>query len=179
VPFVAEGSRPRGVPPLPRVSSYPELHVRTYVSRDGLPGIWQLGIEAASSLAVEAGKFLYKLPYERAHIRCERVDGVLHYEAARVGAAFSARYRGSGELFSADPGSLEEFLVERYCVYTENGGTLYRAEVQHPPWQLQRAEASIDLDTLSPMSLADVEHHALYSPRQDAVVWSLDKLPVD
>ena len=78
-------------------------------------------------------KRLYKLPYHRAQMRYERDDDYVHHESARAGAAFSASYRGAGDLFHAEPGSLEEFLIERYCLYTEDGGRAYRAELHHPP----------------------------------------------
>ena len=37
---VVKGLRPRGTPPLPWVSHFPELNVRTYVELDGKPGIY-------------------------------------------------------------------------------------------------------------------------------------------
>jgi uncharacterized protein YqjF (DUF2071 family) len=176
VPFVITGLRLRGLLPLPGLSTFPELNVRTYASRDGRAGVWFLSLDAASTLFVEAGKRLYRLPYEHASMRCERLDDVVHYESARPGAAFSARYRGEGDLFRAEPGSLEEFLVERYCLYTADGGRDYRAEIHHTPWDLQRGEAEVDLNTMSPVPLPDEPPHVLFSPRQDMVVWPLESL---
>jgi uncharacterized protein YqjF (DUF2071 family) len=175
-PFVLTGLRLRGLPPLPLLSEFPELNVRTYVTSGGKPGIWFFSLDAASTFAVEAAKRLYKLPYNRAQMHVERRDDYVHYESARPGAAFSGRYRGSGELFQAEPGSLEEFLTERYCLYTEDGGRLYRAEIHHPPWDLQRGEAELDLNTMAPFPLPDEEPHVLFSPRQDVVVWALEEV---
>jgi uncharacterized protein len=176
VPFLLTDLRLRGMPPLPRVSAFPELNVRTYVQRDRKPGVWFFSLDAASTLAVEGGKHLYKLPYHRAQMRCERIDDRVHYESARPGAAFSGSYRGVGEPFHAEAGSLEEFLVERYCLYTEDGGRAYSADIHHPRWDLQRAEATVDLNTITPLSLADKPQHVLFSPRQDSVVWRLEEL---
>jgi hypothetical protein len=119
---------------------------------------------------------LYRLPYERARMTCVRGEDAVHYESARPGAAFSARYRGEGELFHAEPGSLEFFLIERYCLYTEDGGRGYRAEIHHPPWSVQRGWAEVDLNTMAPVALADEAPHVLFSPRQDTVVWPLEPL---
>ena len=176
VPFVLTGLRMRGLLPVPGLSTFPEVNVRTYVTRDDRPGVWFFSLDAGSTLFVEAAKRLYRLPYERAQMRCERLDDVVHYESSRPGGAFSARYRGDGDLFQAGPGSLEEFLVERYCLYTADGGRDYRAEIHHAPWDLQRGEASVDLNTLSPVELPPDEPHVLFSPRQDVVVWSLESL---
>jgi uncharacterized protein YqjF (DUF2071 family) len=175
-PFLVTGFRLRGIPPLPLISRFPEVNVRTYVSHEDKPGIWLFSLDAASTLAVEAAKRLYKLPYSRAQMRYERAGDFVQFEASRTGAAFSARYRGDGELFQPQRGSLEEFLTERYCLYTEKGGRLYRAELHHPPWQLQDGTAHVGLNTLAPLPLPDAEPHVLFSPRQDVVVWSLDEL---
>jgi uncharacterized protein YqjF (DUF2071 family) len=175
-PFVLTGFRVRGVPPLPRVSTFPELNVRTYVTHDDKPGIWFFTLDAASALAVEGAKRFYRLPYHRARMSVERTADGVHYESARAGAAFAARYRGHGDLFHADRGSLEHFLTERYCLYTEDGGRLYRAEIHHPPWDLQRGEAQIDLNTMAPVELPKSEPHVLFSPRQDVVVWPLEEV---
>ena len=175
-PFVLGSLRVRGLPPLPRVSTFPELNVRTYVTHDGRPGIWFFSLDAASTVAVEGAKRFYRLPYHRARMSVERSAEYVHHESARAGATFSARYRGDGDLFRAEPGSLEHFLVERYCLYTEDGGRLYRADIHHPPWDLQRGEARIDLNTMAPLSLPDVKPHVLFSPRQDVVVWPLEEV---
>jgi uncharacterized protein YqjF (DUF2071 family) len=172
-PFRLTNLRLRGTPPLPRISSFPEINVRTYVTVDGKPGIWFFSLDAASRPAVEAAKWLYKLPYHHAKISVERDGPDVQYESARPGAAFCARYRGLGEPFNASPGSLEAFLTERYCLYTEDGGRLYRADIHHPPWPLRRAEASIDLNTMAPVKLPDEPPHLLLSERQDVVIWSL------
>ena len=175
-PFLLADFRLRGIPPVPRLSTFPELNVRTYVTRDGKPGIWFFSLDAASTLAVEGAKRLYRLPYHRARMTCRRAGGGVQYESARAGAAFSGTYRGAGDLFRAEPGSLEAFLTERYCLYTEDGGRAYRAEIHHPPWDLQRGEATVDLNTMAPLALPDEPPHMLFSPRQDVVVWPLEQL---
>jgi uncharacterized protein YqjF (DUF2071 family) len=175
-PFLLTGFRVRGMPPLPRVSTFPELNVRTYVRHGEKPGIWFFTLDAASTLAVEAAKRLYRLPYSRARMSYERNGDHVDYDSARAGATFCARYRGDGDLFHAEPGSLEHFLTERYCLYTEDGGRLYRAEIHHPPWDLQHGEAQIDLNTMAPVKLPDEEPHVLFSPRQDMVAWPLEEV---
>ena len=176
VPFLISGLRLRGLPPIPGVSSFPELNVRTYVTRDGKPGIWFFSLDAASTWFVEAAKKIYRLPYQRARMRCERVGEHVQYESSRAGATFSGRYRGEGDLFHAEPGTLEHFLTERYALYTEDGGRAYRADIHHPPWDLQRGEALIVENTIAPVDLPDDEPHVLFSPLQDVVVWPLVEL---
>jgi len=176
VPFVLSDLRFRGLLPVPGLSTFPELNVRTCVTLDDRPGVWFFSLDAGSRLMVEGAKRYYKLPYEQARMRSERIDEFVHYESARPGATFSGRYRGEGDLFHAEPGSLEEFLVERYCLYTADGGRLYRAEVHHAPWALQHGEAVVDLNTMSPVPLPAESPHVLFAPRQDVVVWPLHEV---
>jgi hypothetical protein len=53
-PFRMQGARPRLVPPLPGVSVFPELNVRTYVTAEGKPGVWFFSLDAANPFAVRA-----------------------------------------------------------------------------------------------------------------------------
>ena len=150
--------------------------MRTYVTRDDRPGVWFFSLDAESRLFVEAAKWRYKLPYHHAQMTTRRIGDHVHYESARAGAAFSGNYRGEGDLFHAEPGTLEHFLTERYCLYTEDGGRVYRGEIHHLPWDLQQAEATVDLNTMAPLALPDEAPHALFAPRQDVVVWPLEEL---
>jgi uncharacterized protein len=174
-PFAVVGLRPRGLPAFPFVSSFLELNVRTYVSREGKPGIWFFSLDASSRLAVEAARRFYRLPYFQASISLTRQGETCSYECSRhSGKVFSGSYRPAGDAFEAENGTLEHFLTERYCLYTEDRGSLYRAEIHHRPWQLQPAEAQIDLNTMPPSALQlDDEPLLHYSARQDVVIWPL------
>jgi uncharacterized protein len=177
-PFVVSGVRARGTLPLPLVSSFRELNVRTYVTHEGKPGIWFFSLDASSSVAVAAARRLYRLPYFNARITIERRSGRLLYECVRdEGKAFSGSYRGLGSPTPPEVGTLEHFLTERYCLYTQYGGTLYRADIHHRPWPLERADAAIDLNTMPPEGL-DVSGSPLvhYSRRQDVVIWPLSEV---
>jgi uncharacterized protein YqjF (DUF2071 family) len=174
-PFVVTGLRARGLPAFPFVSSFRELNVRTYVRRDDKPGIWFFSLDASSQLAVEAARRLYRLPYFRADISLRRSREEIVYECSRDdGKAFSAGYRPVGETFAAEPGSLEHFLTERYCLYAGHEGKLYRADIHHRPWPLQTARVRIDLNTMPPFKLPDDTALTHYSARQDAVIWPLE-----
>jgi uncharacterized protein YqjF (DUF2071 family) len=175
-PFVVTGLRARGLLPLPFASSFRELNVRTYVTRDGKPGIWFFSLDASSQLAVEAARRLYRLPYFRAEISVRRRGGEIQYDCSRDdGKAFSAAYRPAGDAFNAEPGSLEQFLTERYCLYAEHDEQLSRADIHHPPWPLQPAQARIDLNTMPPLRVSEDDPLVHYSARQDVVIWPLEE----
>ena len=175
-PFRITALRFRGLLPVPGISSFLELNVRTYVTDGEKPGIWFFSLDAASRLAVEAARAGYKLPYFAARMHSARVGEWIAYESARggtAGVAFAARYRPVGDERLAKAGSLDEFLVERYCLYAEHAGRLKRAEIHHRPWSLRGAEAEIELNTMAPVELPDEEPHVLWGGRQDVVLWAL------
>jgi uncharacterized protein YqjF (DUF2071 family) len=179
-PFVLAGLRIHGLPPLPSVSTFPELNVRTYVTHGGKGGILFFSLDAASTGAVAAARRLYRLPYFRARMRARiGPDESVAYESTRVDprgepAELRAAYRPLGPVFNAEPGSLEAFLAERYCLYTDDGaGGLLRADIHHPPWPLQRASAEIETNTMPPSSIPLPEQEPLlhFAARQDVVIW--------
>jgi uncharacterized protein len=177
-PFRIAGVRARGMFPLPRVSSFLELNVRTYVrAADGKPGIWFFSLDASSRAAVEVARRVYKLPYFQARISAERRGQWIDYECARLeqrGRVFSGRYRPEGDVFHAEPGSLAWFLAERYCLYTtDSRGALQRADIHHELWPLQGAEAEIGLSTIAPIEL-DGTPLCHFSRRQDVLIWPLE-----
>jgi uncharacterized protein YqjF (DUF2071 family) len=181
-PFRITGLRSRGTVPFPGVSSFLELNVRTYVhAGDGRSGVWFFSLDATSRLAVRAARRGYKLPYFDARITLDEVDGWTDVECARLGErgkVFSGRYRPTGPASASQPGSLEAFLTERYCLYTSDPrGALYRADIHHTPWQLHPAEAEIDLTSISPIDLHGQPLCHVAEP-QDVLIWSLERVPV-
>src|SRR4051794_13826723 len=104
-PFVVRGLRPRFVPPLPGLSSFPEVNVRTYVTAGGRPGIWFLSLDAASRVAVQGARRSYHLPYFHARMRMDRSRGSFAQQRVRADARFDALLRPTGEPRRAPPGS--------------------------------------------------------------------------
>jgi uncharacterized protein len=185
-PFEVRGTRPRGALPPPVLSAFPELNVRTYVTRAGRPGIWFFSLDAASALAVTAARLLYKLPYFRAGMHISRAGEWIEYGSERVDgrgapAGFEGRYRPSGGVRHAADGTLEAWLVERYRLYTvDRSGRLFTAEIHHRPWTLQDAVAEIAENTMAvPLGLELTGAPLLqFARRQDVVFWPLLELGV-
>jgi uncharacterized protein YqjF (DUF2071 family) len=178
-PFRLTGLRGRGTLPIPYVSEFLELNVRTYVTAQEKPGIWFFSLDASSRLAVEAARRTYRLPYFHARMSMSRGGEWIAYECARIaeaGRVFSGRYRPQGAVFHAEPGSLEWFLTERYCLYTTDRGALARAEIHHELWPLQTAQAEIGLASISRVELPDDDPQLHFSQRQDVVIWPLERV---
>jgi uncharacterized protein YqjF (DUF2071 family) len=183
-PFRVTGLRLRGLPAVPVLSSFLELNVRTYVTYGGKPGIWFFSLDASSPLVVEGARRTYFLPYHRARMSAGRRGEWIEYACSRVASegrpyVFEGRYRPVGDPAPPRPGSLEHFLVERYCLYAlDDDEQLLRAEIHHPPWPLQEADAVIELNTMAPRGseLADEPALLHFSARQDVVIWTLERV---
>jgi uncharacterized protein YqjF (DUF2071 family) len=181
-PFGVRNLRLRPAPPVPCLSAFPEINVRTYVTVGGKPGIYFFSLDAGSSLAVTAARRAYRLPYFRAQMSIVRDEDHIHFMSRRTGqdaparAEFRGRYRPVGDTFIPPSGSLDHWLTERYCLYTfDERRRILRADIHHPPWPLQRADADIDVNTMTTEIAMDLRGEPLlhYARRQDVVFWTL------
>ncbi len=182
VPFRMSGVRPRLLPAAPWLSAFPELNVRTYVTLDGKAGVYFLSLDAGNPVAVALARGWFHLPYYNATMRCQRTgssDGEIAYaSSARHGgrpAVLRARYRPTGAVFAAEPGSLAHWLTERYCLYTTTrAGALLRGEIHHAQWPLQPAEWEVEADTMAAshsIALPDTPPLLHYAALQEVLVW--------
>jgi uncharacterized protein YqjF (DUF2071 family) len=180
VPFIVTGLRARWLPPIPGTSTFPELNVRTYVTHDGKPGVWFFSLDAANRLAVRGARLAYHLPYYDAEMSAEVTGDHVRYRSRRTHknaapAEFVGSYRPIAPPMTAQVGTLDYFLTERYCLYTaDKRGRLYRSDIQHAPWPLQKAEAEIQVNTMTEphgIGLPDVPPLLHYSAFQDVKVW--------
>lgn len=184
VPFGMHGVRLRGTPALPWLSRFLELNVRTYVTLGGVPGVYFFSLDAANPVAVAVARRWYRLPYYRAAMRWQRAEGEVGYESRRThrgapSAQLRARYRAVGPPFRAASGSFDEWPTERYCLYTVARGRVYRGDIWHPPWPLQRAEAEIAVNTMAdPLAirLPEVAPVLHFAQRQAVKIWPLRRV---
>ena len=172
----------RRMPPLRGTSAFPELNVRTYVRVAGKPGVWFFSLDAQSPLAVAAARRWFHLPYFRAQMSLTRApNGTIHYRSKRThrnasAAELRVKYKPVGEVFQAAPGTIDHFLVERYCLYAARARRIYRGEIDHAPWPLQPAEAEIETNTMafaSGIILPGQQPLLHFAEYQDVKVWGL------
>jgi uncharacterized protein YqjF (DUF2071 family) len=183
VPFRMSGVRPRGTPSIPGLSAFPELNLRTYVRGGGHSGVWFFSLDAASRVAVRVARATFHLPYFDAEMACEvGTDGVVDYRSRRVHrgvvpAELRCRYRPTGGVFRSQPGTLEHWLTERYCLFAADcRGRVYRGDIAHEPWPLQPAEAKWDqceMTGLVGFGLKPEPDHLLFARSIDVRAWWL------
>lgn len=183
VPFRMSGVTRRMIPPIPGISEFPELNVRTYVTAGGKPGVWFFSLDAASRFAVWAARRYFHLPYHHSRMKMECRQGRFDYSSLRSrggGGEFVGSYSSGADLPRAQRGSLDHWLTERYCLYCEGPrGELMRVEVHHRPWELQGVEVDIrDNTLLRRFGITDGTSPRLahFSKRTDVVTWSLQRI---
>jgi uncharacterized protein YqjF (DUF2071 family) len=150
VPFTMTGTRALGL----RLPTMAELNIRTYVRVGGELGVWFFSLDCSSPLAVATGRSVYGLRYRLARMATAVTEGRIHYVSSRPDGAFAGSFTPLGAVHTADPGSLEHFLVERYRLYALRRGRLVSARVDHAPWPLQAASATFETNTVVPASIA-------------------------
>jgi len=185
VPFWMDRIKVRGLPPILGTGSLPELNLRTYVRdhRTGTPGVYFFSLDCANPLAAMAARSFYHLPYYWAEMRIEAITerGFTFFSRRRFSRSpvlFKASYRGLGpthKLAENRPGTIEYFLTERYCLFSQNSaGELVRANVHHVPWPLEEAAADIehnDLPATIGVSVENQQPVLHYSRRLAVYVW--------
>jgi len=123
VPFFMDRVRPVLLPPVPGISWFMELNVRTYVHDDyGNPGVWFFSLDCNQPLAVEIARRAFHLPYEHAAMQAVRSAGRIYYACRREvrGRPRRDRWNGfwwSGICFirqtSADASIADGFITRR------------------------------------------------------------------
>jgi uncharacterized protein YqjF (DUF2071 family) len=147
VPFFMDRIRPSGLPPVPWLSWFLELNVRTYVhDSQGNPGVWFFSLDCNQPVAVEIARRAFHLPYQHALMRGGKDGENIHYQSRRkvtgsLDAVFT--YSIPTATLPAGEGSLEWFLVERYLLFSANpDGELFCGQVHHAPYQIAPATCS-------------------------------------
>ncbi|WP_117327933.1 YqjF family protein [Peribacillus saganii] len=178
IPFLVDGMRARNLPEIPLLGSYIELNVRTYVRYKGVPGIYFFSLDANHPPSVAGASIFFSLPYRNAAMEI-RVDGsFINFRSSRNHPGkeafdFYAAYKPVSDIYIPETGSLEHWLFERYCFFTERGKSIYRGDIHHDMWRVQTADCQIKQNTLD-FSLLD-EPLLHYSTPKQVFFWPLEK----
>ena len=140
VPFTMQNIRPRLLPAFAPVSDFHEINLRTYVKRNGKSGVYFINIEAQKGISAWLSRNLSGLPYEKSTI--QRSQG--RYVSSNAFRKFFLDVEFAIDKKIAAKTDLEKFLTERYALFLERRGNLYRYDIHHQEWEIH----SIDLKKL-------------------------------
>jgi uncharacterized protein YqjF (DUF2071 family) len=157
------------IPPVPYFGSFPEVNVRTYVKRNGVPGVWFFSLDVNRLIPAFVARTTYFIPYCWGKASHKKVEAkLLTSVARRWPSKSSSRIELSiGERIES-PSDLAHFLSARWGLYSKGfSGKLRYAPVDHEPWQLYEASiVSLDdhLVIAAGLPAPTGEAHVLFSP---------------
>ena len=160
VPFYMRSVRPRFLPSVIGLSSFPELNLRTYVvDEHGRPGVWFYSLDTPKRLPNWVARTFFHLNYRLARIHIDNKGGLRSYRSELwmdTGWDTPQEYKWKrvGETFTATPGSLDFFLAERYRLfaYNKKKSLLMSGQVHHEPYPLQQVDLECYSDRLFALS---------------------------
>jgi len=179
VPFTMAGVGPRGLPSIPGFGTFAEINVRTYVRHQGASGVFFLSLDGANRVTVFGARHVFHLPYFRAQVSSIRAGTDVVYRSRRVDrrgseARFAARFSGIGASGPATVGSLDAWLTDRLRLFAvDRSGRIWRTEVRHRPWNLQSADADIEVNSMATaagIELPDEAPRLRYAARLDVQI---------
>ena len=169
IPFSMRDVGVPKLPPVPYFGDFPEVNVRTYVKRNGVPGVWFFSLDVNRLAPALVARMTYLLPYCWGRASNELSDEVLTTRVhRRWPEVASTKIQVSLGDVIEDPNELENFLTARWGLYSKGiGKSLMYAPVDHEPWPLQRANLISLEDTLliaAGIPAPQGDPHVMFSP---------------
>lgn len=169
IPFSMKNIGLPRLPAVPYFGSFPEVNVRTYVRRNGVPGVWFFSLDVNRFLPALVARTTYFLPYCWGNARHQRVGNVLTTQVKRrwPRRADTSISIHTGERI-AEPDDLSVFLSARWGLYSRGFRTSLRyAPVDHETWPLYSATLQHLDDSLimaAGLSQPTGDAHVMFSP---------------
>ncbi len=187
IPFVMRRVKPLHLGPLPWLSTFVEINVRTYVvDPQGRRAVWFFSLDVPRRPIVATARALFSLPYCSSTTTHEVAGRDRRYTMRRrwpspKGAVADMAFT-IGDPFEADEGSLEHFLSARWALTTRSHrGRLRYGRVHHEPWPLRHIERhQIHQDVIEAAGLPSPAGpvHAMYSPAVSVHVGWLETVEI-
>lgn len=170
--YKVKGNRPRLIPLVPGVRSFLELNIRTYVTYKGRKGIHAFSLNASNSLIVKLTTLGNFLPYRYAEVRLKRHKKMFTYSITKdmnQSETLVTTFKVVSKPIESN--HFEQWLTERYHLWTKPKHQLYRIDTSHSPWMLQHVTGIIHEHAMAPFLQTDfqtVSPVAHYSKKKKA-----------
>jgi len=139
------------------ISTHNFLNVRTYVTVNGETGIYFLAEWLSNRLSVILGPLAFGLPYRFGRIEYNHqwnrsppcpLTGRVADRRTRQAFVYTASLPSEPQFRECEPGSLTEWLMERYTAFTRFGNLGRFFRVWHQPWLQAPANVRVTDQTL-------------------------------
>lgn len=176
--FTMDKIHPKYLPAVKSISNFHEINLRTYVIKDEHPAVYFLNIEAEKEIPAFIAKKISNLPYEKANIYRKKINDINYCSSVNLKKSFyfDSKFKITGEI--KEKNELEKWLIERYCLYVDKDKDIYKYEIQHKEWELNKVELidlklNYDLGLLKLTNKPDFKH---YSKGVKVVSWKREKI---
>ncbi|QPQ29735.1 YqjF family protein [Lysinibacillus sp. JNUCC 51] len=173
--FKVKGQRLRFLPPFPGVGSHLQLNVRTYVTYNGMKGVYFFNSDVTNRFIVQIAT-MGSLSYRHSKIALKQKENNFSFTSLYHGAQderLKISYQPTDSEITSS--TFEKWLVERYHSWSKWKSSLFRIDIDHMPWQLQRVHINIESNTLAPFvkeSIQGIQPIAHYSKSKEAKIFS-------
>jgi uncharacterized protein YqjF (DUF2071 family) len=173
VAFEVKNMRLRNTPPMPYVSNFYEINLRTYVVKDGKPGIYIFSIETDKLIEVFLTRTFIGLPYNKSRIK--RTPKRIISENKALNQRLDVTIGKTRPI--AEKTSLDFWLTERHCLYDTCADKICRFDIHHKQWELKDLNVSInDISyNAGKFSLSILPDKIQYSENLEVVLWGKEK----
>jgi uncharacterized protein len=155
VAFTLRGMRPRLGGTISEwlfkpIATHHFFNVRTYVEHEGEPAIYFMAEWLSNRLSVALGPSTFGLPYRFGQLSYsnDRRNGYVRGRVLAKEGKFDYLAAAPKTFSGCEPGSLAEFLLERYTAFTSAGWRKQFFHVWHPPWQQSSLQLEVRTDDL-------------------------------
>jgi uncharacterized protein len=180
VPFQFVSLQLRGFPNISFPCPVNEINVRTYVSYEGIKGVYFFQLDVHSCLIAWGAGSLFPLPFHYAHIKILKEGKHLIIKSRKKGKELmKSKIFLKGHSFCAKSDSIDYWLTERYVLFTVNSnGEVLAGRIEHPSWLLQSALCDVEVNTLFPSIPVTLQPQIIHFAKsmKDVKVFPLQKL---
>jgi len=139
VSFKVKNMRFRGLPPFPYISDFEEINIRTYVIKNGIPGIYLFSIETNKLAEVILTNLFIGLPYQKSEIK--RHGNCLFSKNKKLNHLLDVQ-TGKSTLIKKK-NDLDLWLTERHSLYEVCNNKICRFDIHHKEWELRDLDLTI------------------------------------
>jgi uncharacterized protein YqjF (DUF2071 family) len=138
VPFRMTNIRFPYLPEAPLLSSLWELNLRTYVTHNGIKGVYFFTLDTDHRVGQLIASRFFKLPYRYAKISACVSDREYHFKSSR--GLYQVHLDAHLERETKPASKLDLWSTERYSLFQRlDDNTVIQGIVHHEPWQLEKA----------------------------------------
>ena len=145
IPFMMKNVRPRWGVSVPFISDFPEFNIRTYVRSKNIKGVFFLTLDAQSIITRIYASNFFHLPYRYSRGFVKRKRNSFFWKSNRIFGDYDLEgsCKGIEDARCAVKGSLDEFLLERYYLFTYDQKKIKKGFIHHKKWVFKKAKPKI------------------------------------